>query len=259
MKKLILPILLALFACGLTAFAQNTERYGSGNLDRYANELKRQTVDLVDRTSNRVTGGYAASRAEMDEAFLAAQVDAGTGLFQQLIRSNKSASELRDAASILNDSARRAPNYGSNGNNWRSVQNSINDINRELGGGGYPGGNGGGGYPGGGYPGGGNGNGGDVIGRAYWRGTVDDRVQLTVQNQNLRLQTLGGTEYTDGNFSFTSPLPNRKVFVDVTKKKGRGTVTVVQQPSRSNDFTAVIEISDSGSGAKEYQIEIFWR
>jgi len=49
------------------------------------------------------------------------------------------------------------------------------------------------------------------------------------------------------------------VTVDVNRKKGRGKVRVIQQPSTDNDFTAIVEIYDNGGGAREYQLEIFWK
>lgn len=244
MKKFIFLTLFSILAFSFSAFAQDAERYGSSRLTNYANDLKRAAVDLADRTSEKIDNGYA-SRADIEEAFLAAQLDASAGLFQQMIRGNNRASDLRDAASILSDLARRAPSYGSNNSLWRNVQNSINDINRELGSGG---GNGGGNNP----------PGGNILGRAYWRGTVDDRVRLVLQDRYMRVETISGTSYGEGTWSFTSAL-GRNVIVDVNKQKGRGNVRVLQQPSKQNDFTAVIEIYDSGGGAKEYELEIYWR
>jgi uncharacterized membrane protein len=46
--------------------------------------------------------------------------------------------------------------------------------------------------------------------------------------------------------------------VELKKLKGRGTVEVIQQPARSNDFTAVIQILDPKGGADEYEFEIVW-
>ena len=54
-------------------------------------------------------------------------------------------------------------------------------------------------------------------------------------------------------------MPTRNVQVEVTKKKGRGEGRVIEQPSRDNDYTAVVQILDDASGAKEYELEIFWR
>lgn len=99
----------------------------------------------------------------------------------------------------------------------------------------------------------------EVRGRVFWRGNVDDRVQLLIQGSKLEHRTMYGKQMPDGVSSFTATLPREPVSVEALKKKGRGEVTVTQQPSDQNDFTAIVEIYDSGGGAKEYQIEIFWR
>ncbi|MDQ6786466.1 MAG: hypothetical protein M3033_06560 [Acidobacteriota bacterium] len=246
MKKFILFALLSLLAFGFSAQAQ-TPNYRSSRLDELADQLKRQTVDLADRASNDLRRGYNNSRADIEAAFLAQQFDASAGFFQQMARDNRSASELRDAASILSDLARRAPSYGSNGNLWRNAQTAINDISRELGG-----------YNGGGST-GGDDNQTPVAGRAFWRGTVDNEVQLVIRDNNIETRTISGTPYADGTFNFTSPLPTRRKTIEVIKKKGRGNVRVLQQPTRDNNFSAIVQIQDRDGGAKEYQLEIFWR
>ncbi|HEY0658078.1 MAG TPA: hypothetical protein VGD05_06375, partial [Pyrinomonadaceae bacterium] len=207
---------------------------------------KRLTVDLAGRTSGRLQAN-SITRADIEEAFLASQFDASVGLFAQMLGDNRRVAELRDAAVFLNDLARRVPNYGSNSYLWRDVQTSVNDINRELGNStGNP-------------DGGNNSNSNSIIGRAFWRGMVDDKVRLVIQNQSVRVQTVSGRSHPDGIYNFTAALPSRKVSVGVNKQRGRGSVRVLQQPSRENDFTSVIEIYDEGSGAKEYQLEIFWQ
>jgi hypothetical protein len=249
MNKFILFTLLSLAALSISVQAQ-TPNYRSSRLDELSNQLKRQTVDLADRAANDLRRGYNNSRADLEAAFLAQQLDASAGFFQQMTRDNRSASELRDAASILSDLTRRAPGYGANGNLWHSAQNTISDISRELGAynsGGSTGGDGGGDYE---TP---------VAGRAFWRGTVDNEVQLFIRDNTIETRTISGTLYADGTFSFTSSLPKRKKTIEVIKKKGRGNVRVLQQPSRDNDFTAVVQIQDRDGGAKEYQLEIFWR
>lgn len=247
MKKYIFLTLFSILAFSFSAFAQDEERYSSSRLDNFANDLKRVTVDLADRTAQRIDNRSSASRSDIEEAFLAAQLDASAGLFQQMVRGNNRAAALRDAAAILNDFTRRAPGYGSNSFLWRDAQNAINNINRELGSGGG-GGGGGGNFP----------DDRPIIGRAYWRGTVDDRVRLVLQDRNLRVETVSGRPYPEGIWSFTASL-SRNVQVEVNKQKGRGNVRVLQQPSKDNDFTAVIEVYDDGGGAREYQLEIFWR
>ena len=88
---------------------------------------------------------------------------------------------------------------------------------------------------------------------------VDDKVQLVIRSDTLEEHTLSGQPNPDGVFSFTSPLPDSPVTVEINKKKGRGKVRVLQQPSADNGFTAIVEIYDDGGGAREYQLEIFWK
>lgn len=100
----------------------------------------------------------------------------------------------------------------------------------------------------------------EVQGRVFWRGMIDDRVHLSIKGTTLSSKAVSGSTLAEGIYSFTAPLPDRDVTVEVVKKKGRSkNVRVIQQPSVDNDFTAVVEIHDDGGGAKEYQLEIFWR
>jgi len=96
-------------------------------------------------------------------------------------------------------------------------------------------------------------------GKVFWRGMIDDKVQLVLRSDTIEEHTLSGQSNPDGVFSFTSPLPETQVNINVNKKRGRGKVRVIQQPSAGNDFTAIIEIYDDGGGAREYQLEIFWK
>ncbi len=131
---------------------------------------------------------------------------------------------------------------------WHDAQRTIGDINRELGGGRGNGGNGGGGN-----------NPPPSQGRAFWRGTVDKEVHLVLQRRSLATRTVDGATYDNVNFSFTSSLPTGNVTVEVIKKKGRGSARVLEQPTRDNDYTAVIQILDEDGGAKEYELEITWQ
>lgn len=254
MKKSILFALCSILIFAASASAQDAERYGSSRLDNLVNELKRQTVDLVDRTSEDLRQRNSNSRADIEAAFLAQQMDASVGFFQEFIRDGRRAGELRDAAGVLNDLVRRAPSSGSNNALWRDARTSVSEINRELGGNSNGGGNNGGENNNG-----GNNGGGQSSGKAFWRGTVDKEVHLVLQRRNIETRTISGGTYNNTNFSFTSSLPTRNVTVEVIKKSGRGEVRVLEQPNRDNDYTAVVQIVDDASGAREYQLEIVWR
>lgn len=262
MKKFYFYALSLILALSFSAMAQDVDsgRYSSSRLDNLVNQLKGQTVDLADRTSEDLRRNNSSTRADIEAAFLAHQLDASVGFFQEIMRDNRRASELRDSAAILSDLAKRAPSYGANNSLWRDAQRTINDISRELGSGyNNGGGNNGGNNNGGNNNGGGNNGGGQRAGKAFWRGTVDKEVQLVIQRRNIETRTVSGTSYNNETFSFTSSLPTRNVTVDVIKKSGRGSVRVIEQPSRDNDYTAIVQILDEDGGAKEYQLEISWQ
>lgn len=246
MNKFLLLALISLSAFCFTASAQDQERYASPRLDNAVNRLKGQTVDLADRASEYIRGNRNNSRNDIESAMTAHQLDASVGFLQEMLRDGHRASDLRDAVAVITDLARR----GGNTAPWREVQNSVNEVSRELGTN-----NGGGGYGGdGGYGGGG----GQREGKVFWRGTVDKEVQLIIRDRTLQTRTVSGTPYGNGTFNFTSALPSRNVNVNVVKRGGRGSVRVLQQPSSGNDYTAIIQVFDDGSGAREYQLEISW-
>lgn len=244
MKKSILFTLLSILIFSFAAQAQE-ERYSSSRLSNLANQLKRQSVDLADRTSQDLRRS-SNTRSDIDNAFLAHQLDASAGLFQQMVGDRSRASDLRDAAGILEGLTRRAPTFGSNSNLWRDAKRTVEDIQNELGGGG-------------GFDNDNGNTGSNITGRVTWRGMVDSKVQITVRRRILIVNTFSGQDYGNGTFNFTSGLPRQNVSVDVVKKKGRGDVRVVQQPSRNNDYMAIVEVTDNDGGAREYELEISWR
>ena len=209
-----------------------------------ADQLKRATVRLAERAMQDLLRSAGNTRADVEDALLAQQMDASATVLVEMVRNRRPGRELRDVAVELAELSRRAPSYGMHAAFWRPVQAAVTEINRDLSGTapGMPA------RPG--RP---------VVGRVTWRGVVDDRVQLVIQGRSIETRTLSGAPKPAGVANFTTPLPTSAVDVDVTKLAGRGTVTVLQQPSRTNDFTAVIEIHDSASGAQEYRLDIFWR
>jgi hypothetical protein len=48
------------------------------------------------------------------------------------------------------------------------------------------------------------------------------------------------------------------VSVSVVKRRGRGEIFVEQQPSRENDYTAVVRVRDSRGGASDYEFDLTW-
>jgi hypothetical protein len=241
-----LPLWLCLLS--LSATAAHAQSY---RLNSLSEQLSTQANDLAERSYTDYTNSRFSNRSNIETLFLAQQFSASANIFRRMVRDSRRTSELRDAAAILTDLSRRGGGGGgySRSSQWQDVQRTLDDILRELEGGGIGGGGGGGG---------GRGDDGRTTGRVRWRGTVDDDVQLVIRDNNVEVRTIGGSEYNDASYNFTSPLPRRRVTVNAVKIRGRGEVRVLQQPSRDNDFTAVVQVRDSGGGAREYEIDISW-
>jgi len=234
---------LAAAALLATSVTGATQSYVQTRVMDMADQLKRASVRLAERAVQDVVRNYTNTRSDLDQALLAQQIDGSATLLAEMARMRRPVNELRDVANELMTLSRRAPISVSNSPTWRPVLQAITDINRELNNSGPP--------PSGPPP-------RPVIGRVAWRGTVDDRVQLVIRGRSLDVRTVTGAPQTDGTATFTSALPAGDVEVDVTKTSGRGSVRVLQQPSRANDYTAVIEIFDESGGAREYRLDIFW-
>ena len=95
-------------------------------------------------------------------------------------------------------------------------------------------------------------------GSLEWRGRVDDRVQLVIRGRSIAERTLSGARLAEGRAAFSSGLPAIPVRVSVRSLAGRGEVRVVQQPSRQNGYTAIVEIYDPARGAQEQRLQVVW-
>lgn len=99
---------------------------------------------------------------------------------------------------------------------------------------------------------------GGAQGTASWRGLVDDRANIIIRGNTIRAEDVSGTGLQTTHMNVNGSLPRRAVTVNARKTGGRGDVYVVQQPSRSNDFTAIIQVSDTRGGSDNYSVEVSW-
>ncbi len=132
--------------------------------------------------------------------------------------------------------------------------------------GGWGRGNGNGGNGHGGHGNGGYGNGGWGNGNSYgrdalrWSGDVDDALEIRVQGNRIDYRTLSGKSVRNVRANLVGGgLPRNDVQVVVTDENGRGSVSVVQQPSSWNNYTAVIRVYDPRPGYGAYNFDLSWR
>ena len=91
-----------------------------------------------------------------------------------------------------------------------------------------------------------------------WAGRVDGTDFITLRGDQVTIQHQAGLEISNMNYRFDRRLPASTTSVSVRKIKGRGKVNVVQQPDRSNGYTAIIQVEDKNGGADNYEIEVSW-
>lgn len=95
-------------------------------------------------------------------------------------------------------------------------------------------------------------------GSVRWRGRVDQLANIMISRSDVQTQDASGTGLSGVNFNINGSLANRPATVTARKRNGRGSVTVTQQPSWDNDFTAVVQVFDPGGGADDYEVDITW-
>ena len=241
-RSLLIVVAVLLFASpAFTQFGQ------SNRLTDLASRLSRDADDFADSSYGGFTNNSRAVRNDTEAVMVAYQFAGASRIFYRMVVDRRRNQDLRDAFDILQNLARSVERNNGQRNNWFNVQRSLQDIAREL-----NTSSGGGGGGGGQYPDTGRG------GRMTWRGRVDDDVRIRIRGGSADVETIGGTEYNDGQPNFENSLPNRRVTVRLNKIRGRGEILIEQQPSRENDFTAVVRIRDTRGGASEYEFELTW-
>jgi hypothetical protein len=104
-----------------------------------------------------------------------------------------------------------------------------------------------------------NGSYGNASNALHWYGDVDGVTQLTLRGAQLSIRNVAsGSRNVAGNEAGVT-LPSRPVTVGLNIREGRGNVTVIQQPTSANGYTAIVRIVDSPSGFGHYDFDITWR
>ena len=239
--KTFLVLIVTLFMVD-AAFAQ----FGRSRLNEYSAQLASESASVAETAYNNYRRGVRPARNDVDAVMMAKQFSAAAELFNRMINDRRSNQELRDAFQLLQSTYSAADRNNLQRARWNNVQRLMSDIDQELGRG-----TGTSGYP---WP----DQGGSRSGQMTWRGTVDDDVRIIIRGGTAEVETIGGSPYYDAVTNFTSSLPARRANVSVTKRRGRGEVFVEQQPSRENNYTAIIRVRDTRGGAAQYEFDVNW-
>jgi hypothetical protein len=95
-------------------------------------------------------------------------------------------------------------------------------------------------------------------GKVRWRGRVDIEVLLEVRGAAVTEKLVAGRSFNNGRYTFSSPMPARELDLKIENRKVRGTVEVVEKPSPSNNYTAIIRVRDPQGDAADYEFELIW-
>ena len=238
--------LLVLGAVLLLASPAFSQFVPQNRLTDMADRLAREADDFANASYSNLTNNSRALRNDVEAVMLAHQFAGASRIFYRMVVDRRRNQDLREAFDMLQNLARSVERNNVQRTNWFNIQRLLNDMSRDIGGGG----GGGGGQ----FPDSGGGRGGSMT----WRGRVDDDVRIRIRGGSADVETIGGTEYQDSRPSFTNSLPNRRVTVRLTQQRGRGEIFIEQQPSRDNDFTAIVRIRDPRGGASDYEFTIEW-
>ena len=215
----------------------------SARLNELSARLASEANEFAEASYRSNTGIFRDNRNNIQAAMLAHQFNGGARLFNRMVIDRLRRNDLREAFQVLQNLA--TPNYSNNlpGNRWSNIQRLMTDISTELN---YDDRDDQNSPP-------------SRSGRMTWRGQVDDDVRIVIRGGRAEIETIGGTPYYDAVTNFTASLPRRRVTVSLQKRRGRGEVFIEQQPSRENDFAAVIRVRDSRGGASDYEFEVSWQ
>ncbi len=94
----------------------------------------------------------------------------------------------------------------------------------------------------------------------HWTGNVDDELEIRIQNGQVNYRTVRGAQPTSiradaGNLN----MPRSNGTLNVVQNQGRGSVSVIQQPSQWNGNTTVIRIKDPQGGYGYYDFNLIWQ
>ncbi len=222
-----------------------TAQFGQGRLSELSNQLATEAADFAESSYRNQSNNFRSNRSDVEAMMAAQQFGASARIFYRMVVDRRRNQDLRDAFQVLQDSSRSLERYNMQRNNWNNIQRVMSDIGRELNVGGNDNTNQ--------YP-----DSGRSSGRMTWKGRVDDDIRITVRGGTAEVETIGGSPYYNATQTFTASLPPRRVNVSVQVRKGRGEVFIEQQPSRENNFSAVVRIRDPKGGPSDYEFELSW-
>src|SRR5262245_21166567 len=88
---------------------------------------------------------------------------------------------------------------------------------------------------------------------------VDNEVEVSIRLDTIRIRTIAGRDAYDDGSECNAPLPDRDVGpIGFEVREKRNDIRLVAEPSRRNNFTAIVMIRDSSGGQGRYHFRFTW-
>src|SRR3954447_26164688 len=88
---------------------------------------------------------------------------------------------------------------------------------------------------------------------------VDNEVEVHVRGDGVSIRTLAGQGARDDGSECNAPLPSRDIEAfNYEVRESRNDIRLLAEPSRRNDFTAIVRIRDSSAGFGRYHFRLTW-
>lgn len=93
----------------------------------------------------------------------------------------------------------------------------------------------------------------------HWTGSVDREMKVEWRGYSVQSHNQSGETAREVHSSVSNGLPGAESRVELRITEGRGDVSILQQPSSSNGYTAIFKIRDPQSGFGRYAFDVTWR
>jgi hypothetical protein len=83
--------------------------------------------------------------------------------------------------------------------------------------------------------------------------------EVVISGSSASVRHVNGNPPREVKASFSAPIPRSPVKVALISANGRGSISVVQQPSAANGYATIVRIDDSDKGGeKRYEFTLRW-
>lgn len=97
-------------------------------------------------------------------------------------------------------------------------------------------------------------------GRCQIRVWIDNRAEVRLRGESIFVRTTEGSKGRDEGSECSQPLPFNSVRnFQIHQTAGRSRIALTEEPSRMNNYTALISINDGQGGGDNYSFEASWQ